>query len=634
MHFLKTLNKLLHHPIVISILIGIVSSIMLVVIQSTGVLQGPELRALDQLMLKRPTTEIDNRIVLITETEADIRRYGHPISDKILADTISILEKAGARVIGVDKYRDIDAPPGSETLKSVLQQYSNIVWIFFAGNAKQGLIPPPKALADNPERIGFNDIIEDADGVVRRGLLFVDVDNTSYYAFPLLLALHYLAAENINAGSDESGFLSLNGVSLPRINTTFGAYTRIDTGGYQIMLEYPSLPQSFVSFTLSELLDGKIADAALRGKIVLIGGTAPSLGDFKLLPNEIRRFGVEHHAYFVSQLLNTAIKKISPLHDWSQTSEFLWLTLWCLLGAFTGLRKGNLPQLLVFIILEVFLLLLSSHLILNQGVWIPLVAPLSGWASSFALSVLYFFTQELAKRRQLMQLFSRLVSPQVARRLWHVREQFFLEGRVRPDTMTATVMFTDLTNFTTISESMEPLILMTWLNQYMEEMSGIVMAHGGMVNKYIGDAIMAVFGAPVKHESDADIAHDAYQAVECALQFNHRLRELNRLWQAQGLPTVTMRTGIHTGPLVAGSLGGSMRMEYTVVGDTVNIASRLESFDKTTAAPDNENPCRILIGEMTYSYVSHLCKTQMVGTCRLKGKHDFLNIYRVLTGAK
>jgi adenylate cyclase len=178
---------------------------------------------------------------------------------------------------------------------------------------------------------------------------------------------------------------------------------------------------------------------------------------------------------------------------------------------------------------------------------------------------------------------------------------------------------------------MEPLVLMNWLNQYMEEMSRIVMAHGGMINKYIGDAIMAVFGVPVKSETEDDVANDAQKAVQCALQFNLRLRELNQEWQMQGLPTITMRTGIHTGSLVAGSLGGSMRMEYTVIGDTVNIASRLESFDKTVATPNNAYPNRILIGEMTYNHVRHICKTQMVGKCQLKGKSEDLNIYQVLT---
>jgi adenylate cyclase len=219
----------------------------------------------------------------------------------------------------------------------------------------------------------------------------------------------------------------------------------------------------------------------------------------------------------------------------------------------------------------------------------------------------------------------------VANRLWEVREQFFSEGGVRPDTLTATVLFTDLCNFTTVAENMEPLVLMKWLNEYMDEMSRCVIEHGGIINKYIGDAIMAVFGVPIKSETEAAIANDAQRAVQCGIDFGRRLVNLNRKWQMQGLPTITMRTGIHTGPLVAGSFGGSIRMEYTVIGDTVNTASRLESFDKTVAQATLERPCRILIGETTFQYISGFYKTEKVGVCQLKGKNIQLIIYQVLT---
>jgi adenylate cyclase len=109
------------------------------------------------------------------------------------------------------------------------------------------------------------------------------------------------------------------------------------------------------------------------------------------------------------------------------------------------------------------------------------------------------------------------------------------------------------------------------------------------------------------------------------------LRELNEEWKKQGLPAITMRVGIYTGSLVAGSFGGVVRMEYTVIGDTVNTASRLESFDKTIAPPDEKNPCRILIGESTRDYVSALYETQIVGEFQLKGKDEYSKIYQVIT---
>jgi adenylate cyclase len=294
------------------------------------------------------------------------------------------------------------------------------------------------------------------------------------------------------------------------------------------------------------------------------------------------------------------------------------------------LYRGGLQRLLVLAISECLLLLFSDYVLLTLSWWIPLVAPLLGWMSALGLSVMYFSSREHTERRQIMQMFASHVTPEVAARIWDAREQFFSECGVRPDTLTATVLFTDLTDFTTVTENMEPLMLMNWLNQYMDAMSHIVINHGGIVNKYIGDSIMAVFGIPVKRETESAIANDAQQAVLCAISFNDCLRKLNQQWQAQGLPTITMRTGIYTGSLVSGSFGGSLRMEYTVIGDTVNTASRLESFDKTIVPPNTEQPCRILIGDTTYAYVRHLCQIQMLGEFHLKGKHRPLTIYQVL----
>lgn len=626
-----TFFKQWQHPYVSCLLLGLGAALLMIGLQFLGVIQNIELRAFDQLLLKRPEMSIDNRIVIIGETEPDIRRYGHPLSDKVLAEALEKLEQSGVRVIGVDKYRDVSVQPGTEDFNQVLKKYTNIVWIFFSGNSKQDFIPSPQVLENNPERVGFNDVIEDADGVSRRGLLFLDVDGNNYYAFPLLLSLHYLAGEHISAASDEQGNLSLNGISLPKLNAQFGSYSDLDAGGYQIMLNYPGLPQSFRSYTLSDLLDNKIPPENLKDKMVLIGGTAPSLSDYRLLPNQMKQFGVEHHAYFVSQLLNTAIEKKSPLQSWTNIAEYGWLLAWSLIGAFTGLRKGGLWRLFLFIVVEFMILLGSNIVLLNEGWWIPLMAPMLNWIGTLTLSILYFSSQERAERRQLEQLFASHVSPEIATRLWESREQFFSEGGVRPDTLVATVLFTDIVSFTTIAETMEPLILMKWLNEYMGEMSQLVTNNQGMVNKYIGDAIMAIFGVPVKRETDLEIAHDAQHAVACALAFNRRLLELNQEWQKRGLPRIYMRVGIHTGSLVAGSFGGVVRMEYTAIGDTVNTASRLESFDKLVAPPNDTNPCRILISDETYRHVFHLYEGCVVGEYQLKGKNEYSKIYQIMT---
>src|SRR5207249_4546640 len=143
--------------------------------------------------------------------------------------------------------------------------------------------------------------------------------------------------------------------------------------------------------------------------------------------------------------------------------------------------------------------------------------------------------------------------------------------------------------------------------------------------------IMALFGVPIPRLSEAEVSQDAVHAVQCALAMEHELIQLNRRWQAQQQPMIRMRVGIYTGPVVAATVGSAERLEYTVLGDTVNIASRLESHAKETFAVEaSESPCRILIGETTLQYIGQQFQTQYVGQVHLKGREHTTTIYRVL----
>ena len=192
----------------------------------------------------------------------------------------------------------------------------------------------------------------------------------------------------------------------------------------------------------------------------------------------------------------------------------------------------------------------TKHQIDNEKNLMPLLSgllsetELRNEQTELVLNTLYFSHLEQIERGELMQLFSCHVSSEIATKLWEDREQIFHDGCVRPNTLVATVLFTDIYNFTTIAERMNPLVLMEWLNEYMTEMSRIISNHGGIVNKYMGDAIMAIFGAPIKSETEVAIANDTIHAVQCAIQFDERLQELNQKWQQKSLPSVTMRIGM------------------------------------------------------------------------------------------
>jgi len=268
---------------------------------------------------------------------------------------------------------------------------------------------------------------------------------------------------------------------------------------------------------------------------------------------------------------------------------------------------------------------------LVRGWWVPLVPPALAWVSSATVATAYVSNKEREQRTLLMQLFSRHVSPEVAKSIWEHRLQFLDGGRPRPQKMIATVLFTDLKGYTTVSEKMEPRALMDWLNTYMEAMTTLVIQHGGVVDDYAGDAIKANFGVPVPRTTEEEQAVDAENAVACALRMGEALELLNSRWAKEELPTMKMRVGIYTGPVVAGSLGSEQRLKYTTVGDTVNVASRLETVGREFAQVDlSPGSCFVLIGEPTFRYLTDKFHTERMGEVMLKGKDEKVMIYRVL----
>jgi len=431
--------------------------------------------------------------------------------------------------------------------------------------------------------------------------------------------------------------LRLGRTTIRPFEANDGGYVHADASGYQFLLDFQGGHHTFPTFTLTSLLTGEVTPAAIHDKVVLIGITAISVKDGFYTPYsrgrhaDQRLSGVALHAHSASQLLRGALAGQAMMTSPNDYQKALWLLLWSLLGTASGLWIRSPWRLASLAIAGVLVLGLAGYGALLYDWWIPVVPPVLAWGLSGPLVLLYVSYQERTQRAVLMRLFAQSVSPEVADTLWQQREQFMAGSRPHPQRLIATVLFTDLEGFTSVSECLGEQELVDWLETYLDVMSQQVMAHRGVINKYMGDAIMALFGVPIPRLSEAEISQDAVHAVQCALAMQHELIQLNRRWQAQQQPTIKMRVGIYTGPLVAGTVGSAERLEYTVFGDTVNIASRLESYAKETFTVEaNDSPCRILIGETTLQYVGQQFQTQYVGEVHLKGREHTTTIYRVL----
>lgn len=636
------MNKILNaikSKFIVSPLIGMAVLSAVIMGRGEGLFETLELTLYDYFLSAHLQPEPDTRVTLVIVTEGDIQRLkSWPLTDDTLADALSRMASYSPCAIGLDIYRDLPVPPGTGRLEQVLRANPNIFAVEKFGDSATAGIPPHPVLRGT-ERVGFNDMVVDRDGVLRRNLLFLDDGQTAQFSFALRLSLLYLEKEGISPqpGDGDPQNLKLGNITFIPLAGNDGGYVNADASGYQILHDFHGAP--FRVFSLAELMDGKAPPSAFNGKLVIFGVSAESVKDSFITPldktmaeNRGGSPGVMAHAYAASQFLRAALDGVKPMFILQKKTEMLWTGAWTLAGGVLGVITGSAWLFTALLAGGMAILASSCWMAFSDGWWIPLAPPAIGFISTATLSIAYIRSLEKAERAVLMRLFSTHVSKEVAEHIWHRREEFAEGGRPIPRRLTASVLFTDLKGFSTISENWDPAELMEWLSEYMDAMSRVVMDNGGVVNKYIGDAVMAVFGVPLQSSSGEDIKRDAMNAVACGLAMEEELSKLNAEWAQRGLPPAAMRVGIHTGPLVAGSLGGSDRMEYTVIGDTVNTASRLESFDKGVVDPENpDRVCRILVGETTLSLLDGAYKAKCVGEVSLKGKADKVTVY-LITG--
>ena len=219
------------------------------------------------------------------------------------------------------------------------------------------------------------------------------------------------------------------------------------------------------------------------------------------------------------------------------------------------------------------------------------------------------------------------VSAGTAALIWRHKGQILDRGELSAQKLTATVLVMDIRGFTGIAETLSGQQLLPWLNQYFETMPDCIMEHGGMVDKYIGDAIMAVFGAPIPRTGPDEIRADAIAALQAAVEMHGRLNRLNHQLTVQNLPTIKFGIGIHTGPLVGGTVGNRHRLNYSLFGDTVNVAARLESMTKSlpTAAPFS-----VLVSERTYQHTKDHFPLELFRRAKLAGRKETTAAYSMM----
>ena len=383
---------------------------------------------------------------------------------------------------------------------------------------------------------------------------------------------------------------------------------RIDDNFAREIKAYSNLEITFGSQTLlASTLDGKEREAVMS--ILRVG---------KLAPRQIvdLNFGGEHfisYSFPLSTETGTVVALLQRSLD-KELAPYLRLERTYLILAIVGLLvSAALGTWIARGVSKPVLRLAEGARKIREGDYTHRVRMNQADEMGLLAASFNHMSEGLAERDQVRDLLGKVVSPAVAAEL--LRKDVTLGGEERE----VTILFSDLRNFTTMCEALSPQKMLGILNHYFTRMSAIVETHGGVVDKYVGDAMMALFGAPLVNPEDAD------RAMETALEMCDALDELNRQWHAEGRPTIGLGIGIHTDIVVAGNMGSQTRLNYTVIGDGVNLASRLQGLTKTP-----EYATRIIISRTTLAKAKGRYQTRRLGEVAVKGKQKSTEIYALL----
>ena len=500
----------------------------------------------------------------------------------------------------------INPVSGKADFASLLNTFQYEGTLFTATIANIPQLAPP----DNDEKtaIGFFNITSDADGVLRRGSLVLPFGRSSnpddidlYGSLEVQTIRLYLGlkTEQVTVNYGPTGVTSLQ----------FGdkLTVRPDWLG-RVLINYRGPRGTYPYFSISDIVNRQFAPGTFRDKIVLVGASATGIGDLRTPPyGGIDYPGLEVHANVIDNMLNKGFLVRGP------REEIFDLFLILMAGLPLGMAMALIsPRWMWFGLALLVPFGLLNDVAFLRGYWLNFTLPAATLTANVMLVSLYRALVEEKEKRKVRSAFGQYVPPEVIRRLL-VNPQL-----VEPRKTEITVMFSDIRGFTTISEKLDAQDLAIFLNGYLSDMSKIVFEMRGTLDKFIGDAVMAFWGAPIEEPGHAA------KACAASLVMMKRVHELQQQWEAEGKPKLDIGIGLNSGTASVGNMGSELRIGYTALGDTVNLSSRLEGLNK-------EYGTHILVNESTYSEVQKDgFLFRELDIIRVKGKLQPVKIYELV----
>jgi len=653
---------------------GVAGLVFMLYFWAPGFLKTVETKLYDLHFTLRGPRDPGDQVVVVAVDEKSLATLGRwPWSRSLQADLVTALTDAGAKVIALDiilsepevpgelravdrisaRFRALGLPPLGGAGQALQQELDTLVrdadrdgrleaalrrsgrtvlpivfeikpgvptsapepsgspfpsaLVSFRHYDARGLYPPPSSiqaeapiprLAAAARELGHVNMVPDADGTTRWEALIFEYHG---YYYPSLGVQAVRAALGVDAAGLKLDFghtLEVGAIKIP-----------LDPRN-RMLIDYAGTNGTVRTLSAVDVLAGRVAPDAVRGRIVFVGTSAAGTHDLRVTPVSPAFPGVEKHANVAANIL-TGYFLQRP--DWVELLETFGILFWPALLAWLVPRLRPMLSALSVLLLGC-MFFGAVHLAFLGGLWLPLVYPSLAMALTFVGITLYRLFAEERQRLWIKRAFQRFVSPEVVQRLVDNPGALQFGGEVR----TLTVLFTDIRDFTTYTERHPPQEVVHTLREYLTCMAGQVISHQGTLDKFIGDAVMAIFGAPVALPDHAE------RACRAALAMIAEMETLQAKWVAEGREPFRMGIGINTGEMVVGNLGSEQLFDYTVVGDGVNLGARLESLNK-----EYETKKPIIISDSTYEAARDKLEVRRLGEVIVKGKTRPVVIYEL-----
>ncbi len=571
----------------IFILIGLITSLLF----SLGFFNSWRTKLTDKLFLQEKANQ---EIIIISIDNDSLQKLGRwPWDRNIHAQLINIIAEQKPSVIGLD----VNFPEESSLLDD--QELAKAI-----NNANNVILPMEVELSFDNQRNIFNNVLwpiqEIRESAIGLGIVNIPYDKDGVFR-KLPVKAYNEQGKEYSAFSVEivNLYYKNKGLDIPSIS--------VNNDGL-MLVNYVGRPGTFTTIPAFEVIEGNVG-IDLKDKIILIGATAPDLHDEQITPVSagIPMSGIEIHANAINTILSN--KFLTPLNFYLQIAILIILAL--IIGfvlIYSRIIIGSLIALFIFIIY-----LISALIIFDKGIILDLFYPLVVFILTFLFAVIWRYLTERKEKKYIRNTFSRYVSPDVISEILANPNELGLVGQKKE----LTILFSDIRGFTSISERLAPEKLVKLLNQYFTVMTDLIMESGGVIDKYIGDAIMAFWGAPLNDPNHS------INACRIGLAMIKELESKKREWKDEFHVDLKIGIGINTGPMIIGNIGSDKRFDYTVIGDSVNLASRLEGLTK-------EYRAEIIVSQFTKDQADKHFIFKYLDEVRVKGKEEKVKIYQLI----